>query len=132
MKAKKQKEVKAPVHIMLDTPLLLRKEILSAAIDATKLLKSYEELTVLKLKKAKTLNYLQREMKTIKRLSKEFNEHTLPTVPHELPSQPKVVHHKEALQRVIVKQAAAPKKPHTEVDKLNAELRGIEEKLGNL
>ena len=140
MKAKKQvHEKKAPVHMMVDQPLLLRKNILSTAIDVTKLLKEYEEFVALKNRKMKTLRLLQREMKTLKSLSNEFNENHFPNVPHELPHQ-KVERHTEPKREAIsVKELKETLKPHkehkphlTELDRLNQELQDVESKLNSL
>ena len=143
MKAKKQvHEKKAPVHMMVDQPLLLRKNILSTAIDVTKLLKEYEEFVALKNRKMKTLRLLQREMKTLKSLSNEFNHDHFPNVPHELPHQ-KVERHapnkEEVMNKISVKELKETLKPHkehkphlTELDRLNQELQDVESKLGQL
>ena len=133
---KTAKNSKAPVHIMLETPIQLRKDVLSTAIDATRLLKEFEEFLVLKNKKMKTLKYLQKEMREIKQFSKEFNEDHFPVIPHHEPVHRE--HHtalKEHVVKAIQKQALpkpAPKKPATEVDRLNKELQDIEAKLGTL
>ena len=140
MSTKKQaKEKKAAVHIMLPAPLSLRKLVLSAAIDATHLLKEYEEFVVLKQKKLKTIHYLQREMRAIKTLSKQFNTDYLPDVPHEFHIKKPVAPMEQAppraepkLMPVVKAKPAAPTKPTSEIDKLNAELRDIEAKLGKL
>ena len=140
MKAKKHiHEKKEPVHMMIDQPLLLRKNILSCAIDVTKLLKEYEEFMALKNRKMKTLKLLQREMKTLKSLSNEFNENHFPNVPHELPHQ-KIERHTEPKQEAIsikeLKETLKPHKEHkphlTELDRLNQELRDVESKLNTL
>ncbi|MFA4886960.1 MAG: hypothetical protein WC595_01995 [Candidatus Nanoarchaeia archaeon] len=142
MKAKKHiHEKKAPIHMMVDQPLLLRKNILSCAIDVTKLLKEYEEFIALKNRKIKTLKLLQREMKSLKTLSKEFNENHFPNVPHELPHQ-KVERHptkEEPMNKISIKELKETLKPHkehkphlSELDRLNQELRDVESKLGQL
>ncbi len=120
--------------MLIEQPIMLRKEILSAAIDATKLLKDYEEFVALKNKKLKTLRYLHREMKEIKRLSKEFNEDRFPVIPHEeVHAKKSVVKKVEEPKPEVVKPVkVATKKSSTEVDRLNDELREIEEKLGRL
>ncbi len=132
MKTKKEK--KAPVHVMVEQPLQLRKLILSAAIDATKLLKEYEEFVALKERKLKTLRYLHKEMRNIKSISKEFDDRHFPQIPHELPVEHRKVHTLKSVPKIVEapKTVTLPKKPVSEIERLNSELREIEEKLGSL
>src|SRR3989338_5717321 len=126
MKPKQRTPPKAPIHYMIATPIALRKEVLSAAIDTTRLLKEYEEYAALKAKKLKTIKYLAKEMRVIKTLSAAFNDYTFPSVPHQEPAPFYEQPQKKVLQTKPVL------KPSTEVERLNKELQDIEAKLQSL
>lgn len=124
---------KAQVHIMLEDPVATRKEILTCALDTAKLLKDYEELSNIKEKKIKTIRKLSRVIKEVRLLEKQLSELHLPHMSEaaeiEFPHHHQVMHH-EKKQPEVAPKKAAKEKPESE--KLQDELKAIEEKLKSL
>ena len=130
-----KKENKAVIHTIIENPETLRKDILKSAIDAAKIIKSYNDYFKIRDLKLKNINKLHSVLKEIKSLEKhlmetdlpqlsESEEHPKPKV-NEKPIMPK----SNTLQEKKVKVQQNSK---TEVERLKDELDNIERQLKDL
>src|SRR3989338_5695932 len=70
-----------PVHVRLERPVALRKNILGATIEVTKMLKTYAELKHITDTKATILNKYRSIYNDINGLVRHFEREDLPPVP---------------------------------------------------
>ncbi len=126
----------APVHAMIEQPVFLRKTILSAAIDATKLLKDLEEFRILKIQKAKAHKQVNRVMRELRMEQKRLENEHLPVLPESMQEKKHEAPKKEtpapAVQAPPQPKPAPRKEPRTELDRLNSELHDIEQRLKHM
>lgn len=144
IKKSKQLQKKAQVHVMLDAPIAIRRMILNCALDTTHLVKEAHEVQAVREKKLKTLRKLERVIKEIKSIMRQFSEVHVPIITEgsietikEIKPHPHLernnsvkqeVHEKEA-KHLEVKKPSVSKGPKSDIDKLKDELRDIESKL---
>ena len=127
--AKKKKKEENSVHVRIETPLALRKEILTTAIDATRLLQKYQEYHSLTIEKNKKFVKLNKVLKSIKSTEKKLNSKELP----KLPEEKKPVVMEEKLVEVPIVSHEKPKaEMNPELARLTQELKDIESKLKHL
>lgn len=120
------------VHTRLDRPIFLRKQVLRAAIDATKALKDYSELKLIRDEKARVLGMLHRLYEDIEKRMRRLEEKELPKIPIEH-KQKTIEVHQEIPQ--TVKKEEKPKmkiEGNDDVSKLRREIDAIESRLKNL
>ncbi|MBI5391639.1 hypothetical protein HZB00_01420 [Candidatus Woesearchaeota archaeon] len=135
-KQKQQKKIEhhahENMHVLLQQPVQVRKEILGAAIEATQILKEQEELHLMESQYKKIWRLMETTMRDIKRATKQIEESGLPKISVELVKPARVVAPLQ-LQEIQPKKSKEEKlKPHSELDKLNNELAAIEERLNKL
>ncbi len=125
-----QKKIKAgnaweePVHVQIARPITVRKNILSATIDVTRILKTHEELKDIREEKHDILVSLKGVHSEIFELARGFEKKGLPLV--HLPEDKK---HKEyEFDHKSVKEVVV----NSEINRLKAELGDIERKLKSL
>ena len=118
------------VHTRLDRPIYLRKQVLRAAIDATKALKDHSELKLIREEKTRVLGILHRLYEDIEKRMRRLEERELPKIPIE--HKPKQV---QQVQEVKVEKQEKPKmriEANDDVSKLRREIDAIENRLKNL
>lgn len=135
------------IHISISSPLRLRKEVLSLAIEAIQLLKHNERLKLLKKRKLELMGRLKHEMDGIRKLMLELNTSDLPLSLEEVRNHPRFkVDDKPAKEHEVVHHGTvASKKPHHEAlkehvlvttpkvkDKLEEDLEDLQRKLADL
>ena len=115
-----------PVHVRLERPVALRKNILGATIEVTKMLKTYAELKYIRDIKATVLNKYRSIHNDINGLVRHFEREDLPPVPlYELDE--KIERKKIKEEKIVVKGVT-----DGEIEKLKEELANIESKLNKL
>lgn len=119
-KVKNVKEEEQVVHIKLDRPVNLRKGVLRAAIDVTKIMQECEEIVILRNSELVLLEDLKVLNKEIEMLSKKL-DNNLPELPREEVEREKYVEKREVEVEEI-----------SDIAKLKAELAAIESKLKEL
>jgi len=122
-----------PVHIMINSPLKFRKQVLNCALDTAQMLQEYPQL---KEKQEKEKSVVLRKLHTtMKQIKINYNklEKAMPKVQYQEEKKKPVV--KEAPKAKEVEHIESPKpvehKP-AEVDKLKQELEDIERKISQL
>ncbi|MEK6948406.1 MAG: hypothetical protein AABX19_04150 [Nanoarchaeota archaeon] len=118
------------VHTRLDRPIYLRKLVLRAAIDATKALKDYSELKLIRDEKTRVLGMLHRLYEDIEKRMRRLEEKELPKIPEM--HKPKQLQH---VQEIKVERQEKPKmriEGNDDVSKLRREIDAIENRLKNL
>lgn len=123
---KSDKEIKAePIHVRLNKPTTLRKALLGASIDVTRMLKTYAELKEIKEMKADLFNSYQDINSDINKLVRHLEKNGLPPVFF------KEFEHEEV--KIEKKEPFVKEKVvDSEIERLKSELADIERKLGNL
>lgn len=116
------------VHVQIDDPIDLRKEILNCAIKFNQLLRDHENNRILRAKKEHYKNQVHRLLKQIKIEIKDLTE-ILPNVDIKLPKQqvldlPKIIH---GPTTPVIKE-----KPPEILDKFEREISEIKDKIRNL
>ncbi len=119
----KKKKEKDYIYRRVGRPLIARKEILKAAIEATKLLQRYENFKVITEEKQEKLNKL-RNIRTSLLLDLGKLNNALPKI--ELPGNIDIEEPSTTIKEKKTKKAL------TESDKLQDELESIEHKLMTL
>ena len=119
-KAKNVNEEEQVVHIRLDRPINLRKEVLRTAIDVTKIMQECGEIMILRNSELVLLEDLNGLSKEIEMLSKKL-DNNLPELPREKVEREKYVEKEEVEVEEI-----------SDIAKLKAELAAIESKLKEL
>lgn len=77
-KAEKKETPDDSIHVRLDTPMVIRRSVLSLAVDTISLLKRYYEYQETKKQKDDLMRLLRSDINEIKRLTKELNIDELP------------------------------------------------------
>ncbi len=108
------------VHVRLNKPTSIRKEILKTAIDVTKIIQDAESLNVLRSSELALIWELKSIGKEIESLQKNLVEKDLPKLPIERQEKLKV-----HVEEVKLKEVS-------DIDRLKAELAAIENKLKDL
>ncbi len=114
------------VHVRVESPLIMRKNILNCALDSARLLKTYSEIKDLKRTKDDILIDLTEVNSELRGLMK-YLERKLPELPHE-----GHIEEKQEIKVSPVKINIKNKVETNEIDQLKAELEQIEKKLKNL
>ncbi|MBU2638478.1 MAG: hypothetical protein KJ955_05880 [Nanoarchaeota archaeon] len=155
-KAEKPETPDDSIHVRLDTPMGIRKEVLSLAVDVISLLKRYYEYIDTKKHKDDLMKLLRADVNEIKRLTKELNVEELPlsmgelkqahaieepVLPEKKPAAKKEEKLKEELPkkekkapeqaRVLPKEPARPAKRQPQ-DKLESELAELKSLISRL
>lgn len=117
----KQKE-EGMVHVRIESPLAIRKSVLGSAINNVNILKTYENLKEIRLRKVKVLEDVKYAIANLHSLVKQLRHNYLPEIQQE----------EEKSRQVIAVKTAGKEVSNTEVDKLKAELNDIERKLRNI
>ncbi len=131
---KKEKHAHEEMHILIQEPIQLRKQILGLAIDATKILKEDEEIHLMQAPGKKIWRLLHQAMRDMKKEAKNLENSGLPK-PVFAEAKPKVAVQMLMQQKRevrVIQPKVVPQKPHTEMDRLNKELESIEAKLNAL
>lgn len=112
------------VHVRLQSPLNIRKNILGAAIDTANVLKTYDELRRIRNRKEEVVESFNSLFDDVKDLFENIEGKYLPELPLQEQEFRKV--EKKDTKKEIVK--------HTdnEVERLKTELEDIERRLRNL
>jgi len=92
---KKHNGKEESIHVRLSNPKILRKGVLTLAIELIELLKRFEARMELKSHKENLLKLLQNETNELKKLVKDFNLQELPLTIKQLESLPIVKDDKE-------------------------------------
>ena len=122
-------DINQPIHVKLETPLNLRKKILTAAIASSKMLQAYSQLEEIQEERKAILSDVDATFKEINILTKKFRS-LLPNI-HLHEDLPKI---KEEIKYPIkltpeVKEIPATNTRDSEVDQLKKELAEIDHKL---
>lgn len=139
---KKPVKKKAQVHIMIEEPVAVRKEILNCALDTTRLAKEFHEINTLRERKLRTIKRLQKVLREIKLIEKQLSGQ-LPEYGISVSEDVKEFHEKKeehktkpvtvtTHSKVNKKTMPASKVHKSEADKLKDELREIEQRLKSL
>jgi hypothetical protein len=146
-KRKKRKVVKRKVtkpdesvHIMINSPLHSRKEILRGAMDIVALLKRYERVKVIRKEKARALDDFRTELRAINKLLKMVRIDEMPLAMEQLMkvkdeerhlvfAKPKPVKQKVVKKKVVKQQPVAPPVSR---DPLDAQMEELKKKLASL
>jgi hypothetical protein len=117
-----------PVYVQFREPLANRKRILKAAIDAAKLLQNYEEIRALRKEKENMLKNFSEVVTEAKVIHKRLIERVLPHIKIEKKIMPKKIERTETKVQTEIRKV----KPKNDVERLQDELKDIEEKLAKL
>ena len=116
------------IHVSLSSPRLLRREVLSLAIETIQLLKHHERLKSLKKTKIELTGRLKQEMDGIRKLVLELNTSDLPLSLEEVRKHPRFrVHEKEAELPDVEIIGEFPKKKYHKDKELEKERELVEE-----
>ena len=110
------------VHVKIDNPISIRKDILKTAIDTTKMLYSYNEILMLREKETKLINKFKSLHNEITRLQRNLQDSDLPKISEKYESTSHESEKFEEREAVV----------DNDVDKLMGELKDIERKLKSL
>lgn len=124
----KKVEGSGDIHLMIDSPLTIRRELLSGAVSATKLMRNYETIKLLREKKENLFLKLDLVMKDIRSEFGNIEKEHLPEFKQEWV---KMLEDETTISREEVKEVVNKEKPKqlTEIDRINKELEDIEKKL---
>ena len=114
------------MHIKIDRPISMRKEILKNAITATKLLQDYDEIKILRETKKSLFDELRSLGSEIIVLQRNLHN-SIPSLPEE-----PTINKARDVNQTIPKFDFESVKEKTDVDKLKGELAEIEAKLKQL
>jgi hypothetical protein len=130
VQAKKVDNNKDVVHVRLEKPIATRKQILMAAIEGTRLLKKNEEMQLIKKKKQLIIAKLGKVMREVKTLERRI----IKEIPAVKENKKTEIHKiKEVkITKELDLPSKQPKKPTSEIERLQKELEGIESKLKSL
>lgn len=125
-----EKNNEDPIHVMLDSPIDLRKGVLGSALDLTKMLKTYAELKEIRETKFALMDGMRGLYNDMNKLLREFEKHNLPHVPEkEIESEGL---HETHISEEHFEMPKIESVGNAEIDKLKAELEAIERKLSSL
>ncbi len=121
----KQVNGKNPIFIKIESPLLIRKDLLKSALYATKILKDYRDFTHLKKEKDKGRSKL---FKIFRETNKDIRDlkKSLPIIKKEKPKEEKEFKKPSTTKKT---KTVTPKKELSETERLKKDLSSIEEKL---
>ena len=135
------------IHVLIEAPKVLRKDVLSLAIETIQLLKHYERVKFLRQQKIILLLRLKREMDGIKRLVHEMDVSDFPLTLEEVRNHPRFKVHEKVVEEPVPEEhhtvprrvehhnVVHPKpieKKHEERDKLEDDLEALQRKLASL
>jgi hypothetical protein len=126
-KKKVEKKKSETTFVKIDEPLLFRKEILSTAIGATNILKSYEAYGLLRDKKIKLMKKIKSLMKKIEKEFSIIRETHLPKIEkieREIEMQGKKVHPAKKpvqIKKTVIEKTGLDK----EIDAIRAKLNEL-------
>jgi len=112
------------MHVMVENPVTLRKEILKSAIDSTKLLKHYEDTRYTRAKKVAAMNDFKENLDKLKELLNNLQS-TLPIIEEKEEAGEEEV---KTVKPKVIKGEMKPMKAKPK-SRLDIELEEIEEKL---
>lgn len=116
--------------IQLSEPRSFRRAILGSALNSTSLLKQLESYKKIKKLKQKKITELKKILEETKQLVSDLKSKDLPVIEIK---QPKIVRKVEKVEKGKPKKVKkAPVIKKKEVDKLDAELRAIQDKLASI
>lgn len=123
----KKAEGSGDMHLMIDSPLTIRRELLSGAVGVTKLMRNYETIKLLREKKENLFVKLDLVMKGIRTEFGNIEKEHLPEFKQEWVQ---MIENEVTISREEVKEFVKEKpKQVTEIDRINKELEDIEKKL---
>lgn len=126
----KKEEPQADIHRRINSPISLRKDVLSAAINLTEILRAYEEIKKLREHK---VQYLTKLKKITNQIKKEINKIKIDEAP--------LKEYGIKLEKPKIKLNTFPKKftpkvtkpePVTHADKLDDEIEALKRKLATI
>ncbi|MEK6951390.1 MAG: hypothetical protein AABX29_00075 [Nanoarchaeota archaeon] len=138
-KAKNEaKSEEALVHAQISNPIFVRKTLLESAILGAEILKGYENIKKLEVKKANYRNQVKTIIRELRELIRELETEKLPKVPHI--AKPKEsfkekfimeeVKEREIVQSEVIKKPVKFTRTHSDV--LNEEIRRLQERIDKL
>lgn len=137
-KVKRANKEDVLVHARISNPMFVRKTLLEGAIIGAEVLKGYERIKKLEVKKKRYRVEVKKILKELKELVGELESERLPKVPHvahpkQTVPKEKLIQ-KEILEREVVKQERKrPKVLHrTHTDSLNDEIRRLQDRINKL
>ena len=83
-KSEKRETPDDSIHVRLENPTIIRKDVLAVAIDVIGLLKRYYEYIEIKKQKDDIMRLLRADINEIKRLSKELDAEEMPVTINQL------------------------------------------------
>ncbi|MBI4154140.1 hypothetical protein HY501_02290 [Candidatus Woesearchaeota archaeon] len=135
------------IHILIQQPKVLRKEVLSLAIEALQLLKHYEKVKLLREQKFSLLLSLKKEMDLIRKMVHELDVSDFPLSLEEVRKHPRFKVHDEVVEHAPEHGAAKVGEHHKaehhkpvarkhemkeERDKLEEDMEELQRKLDSL
>lgn len=126
------------VHARISNPIFVRKTLLEGAIFGAEILKGYERIKKLEVKKKRYRGEVKKILRELKELVGELEFERLPKVPHV--THPKQIIPKERLiqkevvEREIVRQERKRPKilQRTHTDTLNDEIKKLQDRINKL
>ncbi len=116
-----------PLHVKIDMPIALRKEVLGAAIGTTNLLRWYLELKSIREHKQQLLDAFKRVYQDIKKLTNELHKQ-LPVIYFEQLEKQETKIEVSKKEELVQEETT----PHDEISLLKKQLEEIESKLNTL
>ncbi len=143
---KQKKKPEDDIHVKVDNPKWLRKEVLTTAIDLINVLKRYESYVELNKHKEHLLKLLKSEMSEVKSLMKELKLKELPLSSkkfnqlkfvkeekEEVAKEQKAVEREEKKhEREVARQKRAMEEREKPLNELEADLNSLREKLASI
>src|SRR3989338_2880432 len=121
-----------PLHIMISSPLYLRKSVLSCALDITKMLKTYAELKQIREAKLTLIDSFRTVHSEIRKTLRDLEKENLPKFSVKEHTEER---HEESRdfepserKQMVVEEVVS----NSEIDMLKEELAQIEKKLSQL
>jgi len=125
-KIKKHGEENA-VHVRLDSPLPLRKGMLSTVLDAANMLSVYEDVVNLRKRRSEIINSMASTISSVHKELKKLGNEYLP----QLPAGEYKAEHE--LKRIAPEVLVIHEEAHDdEIERLKAEIAEIDRKLKNI
>src|SRR3989344_5393985 len=111
------------MHVMVSQPNQSRRSLLQSNIDIIRILKGYEKLKIIKKERLLYANYIKKEVKELNTLVENLYEN-LPHVRQE--------RHIEQEKESKKKQKVKEKPRNTELDRLEQDIKKLQDKINSL
>ena len=120
------------IHVMLASPLALRKTVLGSALDLANTLKTCAELKEIKQSKSLLIETFYSLHNDIKKLVRDLEKRDLPNISAEEQDEFELHEIKQVKEYQTEDIHPAEETTNMEIEKLKAELASIEKKLDNI